>query len=545
MYWLLIFCTQSILFAQNISPHRGELTKEKKAIDVLKYSLEFDFDLDNKSIAGINTITFKVNSEIEFFPLDLHYYISLDSIKQGNEKIDFVRDLSFIQVKKHFESNVEHNITVYFSGSPVRSKAPPWDAGIVWSKDSFNRHFVGIACEGYGASIWWPCKDHLSDEPNEVDIKLKIDSNYTAIGNGRLIKQEQQGNKKIFYWRVVNPINLYCITFNIGKYKLLKDYYYTQSGKKLNLDYYVLDYNKQKAERHFVQVPNMLRIFEKLFDEYPFIEDGYKLVESPYWGMEHQSSIAYGNNYLNNKFDFDFIIVHESAHEYWGNSISVNDRADLYVHEAFATYTESLFLEMLKDKATMNQYLQLQKEKIENKQAIVGKRDVAYDEWNDADMYYKGTWILHTMRQLCESDSIWHQKIKMLYQHFKYQNIDGEDLINYFDNNIISNSKKAWDHYLNELSYPTLEYKILRGDEDYFLVAKWTNVNKKFEMPIRIFYKDGSSKLISLDAKNYKKVYLSADKEVDIEYMKQNYLINFSENRKIKFAKLKSGRIIF
>src|SRR5690606_34322216 len=272
--------------------------------------------------------------------------------------------------------------------------------------------WIGVACEGIGASLWWPNKDHLSDEPDSMRMSYTVPSGLMAVGNGIFRNQKDLGNGFTqFDWFVHYPINNYNVTVNIAKYAHLEDTYRSKDGDTLALDYYILENNADTARAHFKQVIPMLACFEESYGKYPFWKDGYALVETPYWGMEHQGAIAYGNEYENNAFDFDFIIVHESAHEYWGNSVSVNDHGEMWIHEAFTTYAEALYLECRDDYKTSVAYLLTQKPNIKNQLPILGPIGVNYSGWEDADMYYKGSWMLHSMRNTIDNDALWHKTI--------------------------------------------------------------------------------------------------------------------------------------
>ncbi|MES2689637.1 MAG: M1 family peptidase, partial [Bacteroidota bacterium] len=314
----------------------GRLNKNRTWFDVTMYDITLKVTPSDKSITGSNRIYYKVIKPAKIMQLDLHGLIRVDSILYGNKKVRFSRDSSIILLKLPAQKkNAINSVTVFFGGNPLLAKKAPWDGGFVFLKDSSKRDWVGLACEGLGASAWLPCKDHLSDEADSMNMHLQVPDALTGVSNGRLAGWEKLNNGYTQYdWQVRYPINNYNITVNAGYYRHIKDEYraqYNPINLPLTLDYYVLDYNYEKAKQHFMQVKGMMNCFEKYFGPYPFWNDGYKLVETPYWGMEHQSCVAYGNDYSNTRWDFDFIIIHESAHEWFGNSISANDPAELWL----------------------------------------------------------------------------------------------------------------------------------------------------------------------------------------------------------------------
>lgn len=526
--------------------NRGTLSLLDQIIDVKHYQLFFDVDINAKTISGSNTMTFICLKQTDSLELDLKIDISIDSILYEKKKLSFARDSNRVVVLGNFAENKTQNLKIFFGGKPQIALNAPWDEVFTWKEDSLHRPFIGVTCEGYGASSWWPCKDHPTDEPDSVTVSIKVDSSLIAVSNGRLIEQKLTYNKRIFTWKVTNPINLYNITMNIGKYAFFEESYFTQNQKKLALQYFVLDYRLNKAKKHFEQVKPMLKIFEEIYGEYPYINDCYKLVESPYWGMEHQSNVAYGNHYNNNNYDFDFIILHESAHEYWGNSISATDHAFLYIHEAFTTYTEALFIEKKSGTERMLAYLKEQKSNIKNRTPILGTPNQAYNNWDDADMYYKGTWMLHTLRNQAPSDSAWYAQIKNLYQHFKGRVISSDSLVEYFDKNVIPNSKSVFNHYLNKLYYPTLQYKLYAGDSEQFLVCRYSTVGDDFQMPLKLYYTDGTFQEINPKVREYQKFNIPFEKKIDFDKLENHYLVNFEKIKGNKGVRIKkSGRIIF
>ncbi|MBC7921857.1 MAG: M1 family metallopeptidase, partial [Ferruginibacter sp.] len=364
---------------------------------------------------------------------------------------------------------------------------PPWDGGFSWKKDSTGKPWVAVSCEGVGASLWWPCKDHPSDEPDSVRIRCQVPSSLTCVANGNLrSKRAMPGGYAQYDWFVSYPINPYNVTLNIADYAHFTDAYAGADGAPLALDYYVLRANEKKARQHFQQVKPMLACYEKYFGPYPFPRDGYALVETPYWGMEHQSAVAYGNHYQNNAFGFDFIIVHESGHEWWGNSVSCRDHAELWIHESFGTYAEALYVEDTQGYDTMLRYLEEKKERIKNQHPILGPLSVNYHRWPDSDMYVKGTWMLHTLRNAIADDSLWFGLLRGLATDFRLQNITTEQVIAYVNRKTGKDYTYFFDQYLRHAQPPTLEYQLWAKGRSVSLRYRWQADVKGFAMPIRV-----------------------------------------------------------
>ncbi|HXA01346.1 MAG TPA: M1 family aminopeptidase, partial [Cytophagaceae bacterium] len=319
-------------------------------------------------------IRYTTVEDFDKMQVDLFAGMYIHRVMHHGISISFKRDSNavYIQFASTQQKGKEDSITIYYSGSPHIAANPPWDGGIVWSKDSLGRPWAAVACEAIGASVWWPCKDHLSDEPDSMSMSFIVPEGLSCISNGNLTGVFTIPGKSIYSWMVHYPINNYNVTFYIGHYSHFNDSLKNKEGKTLGLDYYVLDYNLSKAKKHFDIVKPMLLCYENLFGPYPFYRDGYALVEAPYWGMEHQGAIAYGNHFKTDMPGLDYIIVHESAHEWWGNSLSVADHGEMWIHEAFATYSEALVIERLHNYNTSLQYLADQKLNIKNQEPILG-----------------------------------------------------------------------------------------------------------------------------------------------------------------------------
>tara|TARA_B100000123_G_scaffold103983_1_gene76237 strand:- start:864 stop:2186 length:1323 start_codon:yes stop_codon:yes gene_type:complete len=400
-----------------------------------------------------------------------------------------------MQIKK----NEFHKIKVYYEGQPKIAKNPPWDGGFSWKQDENNNPWISVSCQGTGASIWWPCKDHQSDEPDSMQITGVVRSSLQFISNGNLRNQKEYFsevlNSKIIEssWFVSYPINNYNVTLYIGDYVHFSDIY-VKNKDTLMLDYFVLKNNLIKAKNHFKQVKPMLKCFENYFGKYPYWNDGYALVEAPYLGMEHQSAIAYGNNYLAgyrgnisyiDSLKFDFIILHETGHEWWGNSITTNDIADMWVHEGFCTYAEVLYVECMYGYDKMLSYVNNQKKHVKNDRPIIGKYNLNFK--GSSDMYSKGSLMLHTLRNVINNDSSWFKLIKNISIDFRDKNIDGSEIIQYINDRTELDLTKFFRQYLNHRQIPTFEYKLQKHGAHYTLLYKWKAIDG-FNMPIKINY---------------------------------------------------------
>jgi aminopeptidase N len=455
--------------------------------DVKHYHLHVSLDIPSQSISGRNDIFLEAVSPFEIIQLDLFENMILDSVLLQGRKLIFSREGDAFFV--HFPSTVKTKdtltVSVYYKGRPVVSDNPPWSGGFVWEEDSLGRNWIGVACEGTGASLWWPNKDHLSDEPDSMLITIRGPESLPAISNGLLIHEQRlPEDMKEWTWRVTYPINNYNVTLNLAHYHHFSDIYRNGTDKALPLDYYVLDYNRDIAPSHFGQVKGMLECFEHYLGEFPFWNDGYTLVETPYWGMEHQSCIAYGNDFENNEYGFDYIIVHESAHEYWGNSVSTKDHGELWIHESFATYMESLYMEYFHGRDSAQYYMNEQRKTIYNLKPILGPLHVNFNEWTDADMYYKGSWMLHSIRNMVADDSLWFSMIRSLYQEFKYKTVSTVDVVDFMDSMTVQDLQPVFRQFLTTTDIPRLVIRKKFTRNGLKLKYRWARVVKDFNMPV-------------------------------------------------------------
>ena len=479
---------------------RGTLTSIRTCYDVTFYDLFLQIDEQELSIeSSYNIIHFIATSDLSRIQVDLAFNMEVQSIKFKETELVFTReyDAVYIDFPELIQEGEQVVIKIYFGGYPREAVNPPWDGGFSWENDKNGNPWVAVSCQGLGASTWWPCKDHQSDEPDSMRITCVARYPWQIISNGNLRSDTSEWNQYFNSWVnkrewfVSYPINNYNVTLCIGDYINFSETYI--SGKDtLIMDYYVLSYNKEKAKEHFQQVKPMMDCFETYFGQYPFIKDGYALVETPYLGMEHQSAIAYGNNFLPgyngntshiDGLDFDFIIVHETGHEWWGNSITTNDIADMWVHEGFCTYAEVLYVECIYGYDAMLSYVNNQKRNVRNDKSIVGPYHV--NQPGSSDMYYKGSLMLHTLRNLIENDSLWFAMIKGIANDFKLQIINGQDLINYINKTTNKDFTSFFNQYLHNKDLPQLQYKLQKQGRYWTLLYRWEAI-VDFDMPILI-----------------------------------------------------------
>jgi aminopeptidase N len=481
---------------------KGTVTKERVWWDVLHYELHVAFNIPDSSIAGYNRIQYRVLQTAGVLQLDLIRPMVLDSVLQDGQKLDWKRDgnayLLTLQQKQH--AGEQKELIAFFHGKPHAAKLPPWDGGVIWAKDGTGADWVSIACQGMAASVWFPNKDHQYDEVDSASIFITAPKNLVSVSNGRLRSKKINADLTATYnWVVKNPINNYNIIPYIGRYVNFKDTIMGKGGQ-LDLDFWVLEENLAKARAQFIQAKSMLHCFEDWFGKYPFYEDAYKLVEAPFLGMEHQSGIAYGNNYQNGYkgrdlsltgwgMKWDFIIVHESGHEWFANSITAKDVADNWIHEGFTAYSENLYTEHLFGKKAGSQYVIGTRFAVLNDKPIIADYNVNRD--GSGDMYYKAANMLHTMRQIVNKDSLWKQMLRDINTTFWHQTVNTAQIENYMSAYLKIDLQKIFDQYLRTTQIPVLEYRITKNKLSY----RWTNCVKGFAMPVKITTTAGETTL--------------------------------------------------
>jgi aminopeptidase N len=533
LLFLAISCFASAQTFTKSDTLKGSNTEFRNFWDVKKYEVYVAPKFDDKSITGTNKISFEITKDVEnpTFQIDLQqpmkYEILASDIKFKSEKRD--ADFIFLGTDQKFSKGQKFTLTIKFFGNPVIAKRPPWDGGWIFTEDKNKKPWMSVADEGIGASVWLPCKDIWSDKPdNGLILKIKTPKDLVGVGNGRLISVKTEGDSKIYTWQVKNPIGDYSIIPNVGKYVEFKDTFNGEKGK-LDLDYWVLNYNLAKAKKQFQQVKPMLKAFEYWFGPYPFYEDSYKLVESPYLGMEHQSSVAYGNHYENGYLgrdlsgtgvglNWDFIIVHESGHEWFANNITAKDQADMWVHESFTCYSETLFTQNFMGKEAAEKYVIGLRKNIVNDKPIVGKFGVRNE--GSGDMYYKGANMLHTIRQVINDDEKFRQILRGLNKDFYHQTVTGKQVEDYISQKSGIDFSSVFKQYLETTKIPKLGY-YQKGKDLQFV---WENTVDNFQLPIRI---NNGGKLILINPTN-KIQYITLENESPISFDK-NYYIDYEK----------------
>ena len=471
---------------------RGSITPEREWWDLTYYHLDIEVQPDEKFISGKNTIQYKVLKPYDVMQIDLQEPMEITKVLQDGKPLEIQRDgnVFYIKVKNQNVGDI-NSIEVHYKGNPKEARRAPWDGGFSWKKDKNEKHFIATSCQGLGASVWWPNKDHMYDEVDSMLISVTIPKGLKNISNGRLRNITLNNNDtETWTWFVSNPINNYGVNVNIGDYVNFSENYEGEKGD-LDMSYWVLSYNLEKAKEHFKDAPKMMRAFEHWFGPYPFYEDSFKLVEVPYLGMEHQSSVTYGNQYkkgyLGNDLSrtgwglkFDFIIIHEAGHEWFANNITNKDAADMWIHEGFTAYSENLFLDYYYGKEAASDYVIGTRANIQNDRPLIGHYNV--NKEGSSDMYYKGANMLHTLRQLVEDDELWRQILRGLNSNFYHQTVTTKQVEDYMSKMTKKDLSAFFNQYLRDTRIPTLEYKI----DDGHLRYRYTNIVEDFDMPIEV-----------------------------------------------------------
>ncbi len=508
---LLLLLPFSILAQKASTPQftkadtlRGSITPERAWWNLLHYDIQVQPNLVDKTIQGTVAIQFKVLTKGKRMQIDLQQPLVIDSvIYSGKTKqiLSFTREgnAAMVNMPNDLKVNTEGLVQVHYHGFPRAAIRAPWDGGISWTKDELGNPFVATSCQGLGASVWWPCKDHQYDEPEKgVTISVRVPDTLMNVSNGRLVNTIQHNDAtKSWVWQVTEPINNYSVSMNIGKYIHMQDEFNGEAGK-LSLDYYVLPQNKQGAERQFAQVKPMLECFEYWFGKYPFYKDGFKLVEVPYLGMEHQSNVAYGNKYMNGYLGrdlsgtgwglkWDFIVVHESGHEWFGNNITSKDIADMWIHEGFTNYSETLFTQWLSGKEAGSAYNKGARKNIRNDKPILGTYNV--HNTGSGDMYPKASAMLHSIRMSMNNDDKFRQLLRHLNKKFYHQIVTTpmiEKEISLFAGYSV---KSIFTQYLTTTQVPSFDYKL--SSDGRTLSYRYSNAVNNFYMPLQVKTNNG------------------------------------------------------
>ena len=507
---------------------RGSITPERAWWDLTYYHLDIAVDLDNKFIKGSNTIEYKVLEPNKKLQVDLQSPLKITKVEQNGKELTFSSEGSahFINLIDKQRKGKINSVKVYYEGNPKEAVRAPWDGGLSWTRDSNGKHFAATSCQGIGASIWWPNKDHMYDEVDSMLISVNVPKGLMNISNGRLKKIEEFEDTNTYHWYVSNPINNYGVNINIGDYVEFSEVYEGEKGK-LDMIYYVLRDNIERAKTQFKDAVKMMDAFEYWFGPYPFYEDSFKIVEVPYLGMEHQSSITYGNKYMKGYLGrdlsrtgwglkFDYIIIHEAGHEWFANNITYKDIADMWIHESFTTYSENLFLDYHYGKEASSEYVIGTRAGISNSAPMIGPYDV---NQRGSDIYNKGANVLHTIRQIANSDEKWRMILRGLNKDFYHQTVETKQIENYISDKMGYDLSAFFDQYLRTTNIPVFEYKL----SDSLLQYKWTNVVDGFKMPIEIYV--GDEKIRLNPTQEIKSINVKSE-EIRLD---ENYYVNINK----------------
>lgn len=483
---------------------RGSITPERAWWDLTYYHLDVEVLPEQKAIKGSNTIQYKVIVSSDVLQVDLQAPLRITKVTQNDRELDFRSDgnAHFVNLWEKQEPGQVYELVVYYEGKPKEAVRAPWDGGFSWKKDVNGTDFIATSCQGLGASVWWPNKDHMYDEVDSMDISVEVPEHLIDVSNGRLtgIDHNKEKKTKTYHWAVKNPINNYGVNLNIGDYVSWKETYDGEKGD-LNITYWALKADESKAKKQYKEVPRMLAAFEHWFGPYPFYEDGYQLVQAPYLGMEHQSSVTYGNKFENGYLGrdlsttgwgmkFDFIIVHESGHEWFANNITHKDHADMWIHESFTNYSESLFLDYHFGKEAGQEYVRGTRTVIGNKLPMIGPYGVNYDGY-PGDVYYKGGNMLNTLRTLTNDDEKWRGMLRTLGEVFYHKTVTSAEFEAQIAESLEMNLEATFDQFLRDRRLPTFEYYFKDGT----LMYRWINAIDTFDMPLDVVINGKKSRL--------------------------------------------------
>ncbi|MEP7375902.1 MAG: M1 family metallopeptidase [Chitinophagaceae bacterium] len=498
---------------------RGMLTPLRTCYDVNFYTLDVEVFPYKKFIKGQNSIRFKALESFDRMQIDLYENMKIEKIMYHSKELSYSREYNavFIQLPELIAKGAEESITVYYEGKPIIPNIAELKGGFLWYQDHDGNPWIESVCQGSGASLWWPCKDHLSDEPDSMKISVTIPDNLVDISNGKLLDTTSlPGNRKRFDWFVSYPINNYNVAVNIGNYKHFSDRF-ARDKDTTQLHFYYLPYNLEPAKKIFGRTKELLSFFERSFGGYPFKKDGFTLMESLY-PMEHQGAVSIGsinNPFRSNKIDYNELIRtmwHEAAHEWWGNSITGKDIADIWIHEAFATYTEAMVMEFFDGKVAMQKSLHGQVPG--NNEPIIGSYGV--NDFRLGDVYPKGCMMLHTLRSIIDNDSTWFNLLRGLQRHFRYQTVTSEDIVDYINKALGKNLTSFFDQYLRHAAIPELQLKFTQNKDQLEVQYRWKTDVKDFNMPVKVtttksgfdfIYPESDWKVITLNGmkqKNFK-----------------------------------------
>ncbi|TDK43441.1 M1 family metallopeptidase [Algoriphagus formosus] len=525
----ILMLLPQVIFAQNLPTRadtlRGSITPERAWWDLNYYHLSVEVFPETQSIQGKNLVCYQVKEPAQTLQIDLQQPLNITAVKQDGVELSFKREgaAHFILLQKSQEKGAFNELEIFYEGKPKVAVRPPWDGGITWQKDSNGKHFIANSNQGIGSSIWWPTKDHPADEVDSMLISVTIPKDLMDISNGRLRKVDENETTKTFHWFVSNPINDYGVNISIGDYVHFGEEYEGEKGT-LTMDYFVLRENLKRAEKQFQDARKMMEAFEHWFGPYPFYEDGFKLIEVPYLGMEHQSAVTYGNGYQNGYLGrdlsgtgwglkFDFIIIHEAGHEWFANNITYRDVADMWIHESFTNYSESLFLDYHFGKEAGQEYVRGTRMNIANQSPIIGIYGV--NRRGSGDMYYKGGNMLNTLREIIGDDEKWRSILRGLNEEFYHQTVSTRQVENYISQQVGVDLRPFFDQYLRESNLPVLEYYY---SDERTLRYRWTSCVSGFDMPVDVKIGKENIRLTPTTEWNEMQIANPSDLEVDPDF---------------------------
>lgn len=512
---------------------RGTITPERAWWDLNYYHLNIRVKPETKSLAGDVEIRYTVSNPSQVLQVDLQPPLKISKITQDGDSLGFTKkgnNVYLVNLTKQQQKGKSESIIVSYAGKPVEARNPPWQGGLQWTYDKNGMAFIATSCQGLGASVWWPCKDHMYDEPDSMLMSVTVPKELMNISNGRLRKTtENSDGTKTFQWFVGNPINNYGVNINVADYVHFSD---TIRGEKgvLDMNYYVLSYNLEKAKEQFKQAKLMMRAFEYWFGPYPFYEDGFKLVEVPYLGMEHQSSVTYGNDYQNGYrgrdlsgsgwgLKWDYIIIHESGHEWFANNITYKDVADMWIHESFTTYSETLYVDYHFGAEAGNEYTFGIRQNIRNDRPIIGTYNV--NKSGSGDMYPKGSNMIHTLRHSIDNDQLFRNILRGMNKTFYHQTVTTQEIENYISKQAGFNYGKVFDQYLRTTQIPKLEYYV-KGN---VLHHRWTNCVDGFNLPLALRNGNNKIKINSTDSWQQTKITKEQRALFDKAFIEKMYYV--------------------
>lgn len=515
---------------------RGTLNEMRSWFDVTFYDLNIKVDPEKRTISGYNDIHFKVLAEQTTMQIDLFKNLDVDKLVLNEKELEFTREYNavFIKIPETLAVGSQQSLRFYYSGKPTVAKNAPWDGGFSWKKDKNEKDWFSVSCQGIGASVWWPNKDHQSEEPDSMRISFAVPNTMIGVANGQPRDTIKEGDFTRYVWFVENPINNYGVSISGGDYVHFSDSHV--SGKDtLSLNYYVLSYHLEKAKKHFEQVKPMMKCFEEYLGPYPFWEDGFALIETPFLGMEHQSGIAYGNNYKTGYngsdysmigLNFDYIIIHEAGHEWWGNSVTSYDIADMWIHEGICTYSEAIYVECLHGYERAMDYVNAKKRVIGNSQPIIGHYGV--NKEGSPDMYNKGMLIFNTVRHMVDNDKLWFDIIKGMADDYKHAIVTHDTIVNYISKKADMDVTKVFDQYMKHPNIPVLEYKVKKRRKKILVDYRWKTDVKDFVMPMK--YKDKKGDWQKIQVTNeWQKMTLKKMKPKNFEWAERMFYVKYEK----------------